>query len=177
MGAPARRPLRNQYSASVELKGPLRSPLSSSQLSARQSSPIWGENAANFDPYNYTTGRWLHCDKLERESRYINFNFDALCEKVVAFCPGGVSITGCEKKEGGFNRAFIYSLDNGTQAVARLPFPIAGPRRLITNSEVATISYLRSNSSIPIPKIIDWSDDPSNEVGSEYIIMEHAVGV
>lgn len=30
---------------------------------------------------------------------------------------------------------------------------------------------------MPIPKILEWSDDPSNAIGSEYIIMEHAVGV
>ncbi|KAI4608912.1 hypothetical protein J4E83_008951 [Alternaria metachromatica] len=32
-------------------------------------------------------------------------------------------------------------------------------------------------TSIPIPKILDWSDDASNTIGSEYIIMEHAPGV
>ena len=35
----------------------------------------------------------------------------------------------------------------------------------------------RSDTTIPIPNIIDWSDDPSNAVGSEYIIMERAAGV
>lgn len=30
---------------------------------------------------------------------------------------------------------------------------------------------------MPIPKILDWSDDSSNSIGSEYIIMEHAAGV
>ena len=36
---------------------------------------------------------------------------------------------------------------------------------------------VQSNTSIPIPEILDWSDDASNSVGSEYIIMEHAAGV
>jgi len=36
---------------------------------------------------------------------------------------------------------------------------------------------VQSNTSIPIPKILDWSDDASNSIGSEYIIMEHAAGV
>ena len=31
---------------------------------------------------------------------------------------------------------------------------------------------MRSATSIPIPQIFDWSDDDSNFVGSEYIIME-----
>jgi hypothetical protein len=70
---------------------------------------------------------------------------------------------------------------------------------LTTNSEVATIKYrefkpihstgstvspltilhvlVQANTSIPIPKILDWSDDASTAIGSEYIIMEHAAGV
>jgi Phosphotransferase enzyme family len=36
---------------------------------------------------------------------------------------------------------------------------------------------VQTNTSIPIPKILDWSDDASNAIGSEYIIMEHAAGV
>lgn len=36
---------------------------------------------------------------------------------------------------------------------------------------------VRSNTSVPIPRVLDWSDDPSNPVGSEYVIMEHAPGI
>lgn len=36
---------------------------------------------------------------------------------------------------------------------------------------------MQAETAIPIPKILDWSDDASNEVGSEYIIMEHASGI
>ena len=36
---------------------------------------------------------------------------------------------------------------------------------------------VQSNTTVPIPTILDWSDDSSNAIGSEYIIMEHAVGV
>lgn len=38
-------------------------------------------------------------------------------------------------------------------------------------------SGIKGCSSIPIPKILDWSNDASNAIGSEYIIMEHAVGI
>lgn len=36
---------------------------------------------------------------------------------------------------------------------------------------------VQTNTSIPIPEILDWSDDASNPIGTEYIIMEHATGV
>jgi hypothetical protein len=150
------------------------------------------------DPHIYTSGRWLRRDKLERDSRYILFDFNRLCERVVEMCPGAFSIAAYEKKEGGYNRVFIFSTDNGKRVVAKLPFSLAGPLRLTTNSEVATMKYresitihsigslqmlivlcglVQANTDIPIPKILDWSDDASNAIGSEYIIMEHATGV
>jgi hypothetical protein len=46
-----------------------------------------------------------------------------------------------EKKEGGFNRVFIFTTDNAKRVIARLPSKLAGPPRLTTNSEVATIKY------------------------------------
>ena len=36
---------------------------------------------------------------------------------------------------------------------------------------------VQSNTTVPIPTILDWSDDSSNAIGSECIIMEHAAGV
>ena len=56
-------------------------------------------------------------------------------------CPGATKVVRYEKMEGSFNRAFVLSLDNGTRVVAKVPFRIAGPRRLATNSEVATMAY------------------------------------
>ncbi|PYH91044.1 hypothetical protein BO71DRAFT_460972 [Aspergillus ellipticus CBS 707.79] len=55
-------------------------------------------------PHKYTSGRWLRRDELETGSRYIHFNFDALCQRVVDLCPGASSIRACQKLEGGFNR-------------------------------------------------------------------------
>ncbi|KAH9863181.1 hypothetical protein IAQ61_009458 [Plenodomus lingam] len=130
------------------------------------------------DPYRYTSGRWLRRDVLERESRLLQFDFDALRRKVLTlYCPGASSITSYDKKEGGFNRVFIFHTDNAKRIVARLPFALAGPSRLTTNSEVATIKYLQAETEIPISKLLDWSDDASNAIGSEYIIMEHTSGV
>ena len=36
---------------------------------------------------------------------------------------------------------------------------------------------MKSRTKIPIPSVLDWSDDPANPVGSAYIIIEHADGV
>jgi hypothetical protein len=96
------------------------------------------------DPYNYTSGRWLRNDATERKSRYIRFDFKALCARVIKLCPGASSITSYDKKEGGFNRVFIFHMDNAKCIVARLSFSLAGLARLTTHSEVATITYRMS---------------------------------
>lgn len=95
------------------------------------------------DPYSYTSGRWLNHDKLERDSRYIQFDFAALCKRAVELCPGAARVNQYEKKDGGFNRTFVLTMDDGTRVMARLPTGIAGPRRLTTSSEVATMTYCK----------------------------------
>jgi hypothetical protein len=147
---------------------------------------------ASFDPFTYTAGRWLHRDKAQLQARFLEFDFHLLCKKAVDACPGAKSVLECMKKEGGFNRVFILSMDNGARIVAKLPFRVAGPPNLMTNSEVATMAYgktmillwsstnamtVRSHTSIPVPKVLDWAADAQNPVGAEYIIMEHVSGV
>lgn len=92
------------------------------------------------DPHNYNSGRWVRDNKLQHELRFIQFDFDLLCEKVLALS-GASFITHCEKTESGLNRVFTFALDNGQRVEARLPFKFAGPERLGTASEVATIQY------------------------------------
>ena len=36
---------------------------------------------------------------------------------------------------------------------------------------------VQSYTNVPSPKILDWSDDPSNPIGCEYVITENAAGV
>lgn len=96
------------------------------------------------DPRIYSNGRWLRWDKLERESRYIEFSFAALWQRAVELCPGAMSIASYEKKEGGYNKVFIFTMNNASRIVARLPTRISGPARLTTSSEVATIKFCES---------------------------------
>lgn len=104
-------------------------------------STIYANIYTGLDPCKYTSGRWLRRDKLERDSRTLNFDFDALRKRVIELCPGASSIAKYEKKEGGYNRIFIFTCDNARRVIARLPTSVAGPARLATNSEVATITY------------------------------------
>lgn len=93
------------------------------------------------DPYSYSSGRWLKDDEAQRKARYVHFDFDALCQKAIQACRGASRTVQWEKLEGSFNRVFFLRMDNGKRVVARIPFQTSGPRRLVTNSEVATIAY------------------------------------
>ncbi|WEW59933.1 hypothetical protein PRK78_005415 [Emydomyces testavorans] len=60
---------------------------------------------------------------------------------------------------------------NGFQFVARIPYPVTEPKRLLVASEVATLDFLRSHN-IPVPKIYGYSPVADNAAGTEYIFME-----
>lgn len=87
---------------------------------------------------------------MQRKSRQINFDFEELCNKAISLCSGAKSVTKCEKREGGFNRVFLLTMDNGEQIVAKLPTSISGPRGLTTSSEVATMDYSIPQALVPL---------------------------
>jgi len=45
--------------------------------------------------------------------------------------------------EGGYNKVFRLIMDNGSVAIARIPYPNAGPSHMTTASEVATMDFVR----------------------------------
>ncbi|EQL36366.1 hypothetical protein BDFG_02100 [Blastomyces dermatitidis ATCC 26199] len=98
------------------------------------------------------------------------FNLSKLLDTAVAIAGDGARY--CAKvlkcSEGLHNKAFILTMDNGVELLAKLPNPNAGPAHYTTASEVATPF---------LPRILAWSSDASNPVGAEYIIEEKASGV
>lgn len=78
--------------------------------------------------------------------QHITFDFEALCRQVILSCAQGrFRVSSCEKKEGASIKVFIFTTDNGQRLIARLPFALAGPARMTTQSEAAaTINYSMS---------------------------------
>lgn len=69
-------------------------------------------------------------------------------------------------------------MDDGFEAIAKIPYLLTVPEvlTLTTESEVATLEFLRSKG-IPVPRIYGWSSKRhGNPVGAECIIMEKAPG-
>ncbi|KAK2834874.1 hypothetical protein FQN49_006828 [Arthroderma sp. PD_2] len=87
-----------------------------------------------------------------------------------------VSIRVLKYPEGQHNKAFLLTFSNGSEVVAKLPNPNAGPNVLTTASEVATMDYVRNIIGLPAPQVLSWNSDSSNSVGSEYLILEKAKG-
>jgi hypothetical protein len=80
---------------------------------------------------------------------------------------------------GSFNRIFNLKFDNGSELIAKIPFPFLTPRHLCTASEVATMDYARTVLGLPVPKVFAWSASAADrtDVGAEYILMEKVEGV
>jgi Phosphotransferase enzyme family len=64
---------------------------------------------------------------------------------------------------------------DGSQLVARVPYPNTAPKCFAVASEVATMDFLRLHD-IPVPKVYAYSAIPDNAAGVEYIIMEMSEG-
>lgn len=126
--------------------------------------------------FNYTSGRWLWNEEAQLAARSISFNVEALkqtaCRALHAQSCASLQKIG----EGGFNKALRLTMDDGRTIIAKLPHPNAGPAKLTTSSEVATMEYARSVLNLPVPKVLSWSSTKDNSVESEYILMEEAKG-
>lgn len=54
---------------------------------------------------------------------------------------------------------------------------MTGPPHLLTASEVATMEFVRTVLSMPVPQVLSWSSHAdSTSVGAEFIIMEKLPG-
>jgi aminoglycoside phosphotransferase len=75
--------------------------------------------------------------------------------------------------QGAFNK--LYSVDSSREAfVFRVTLPVAPKTK--TLSEVATMSFVRETTSIPVPRILAYNTDLDNELGFEWILMERING-
>ena len=110
--------------------------------------------------------------------RYVRFNVPELM-RIAAISVGRDKCVEMVKvAEGGFNKIFLLTMDDGYEVIARIPTPIAGPPHYMTASEVATMDFVRTQSNIPTPKVFAWASrvDDENPVGAGYMIIERAQG-
>ena len=140
--------------------------------SASTTKQVWDE-----DLFRYTSGRWIYNEAKRLEERRLDFNVPALIEAATASVNRPQEQFQSIRKlaEGGFNRVFELTMQDGLKLIARVPYPVTQPKILATASEVATMDLIRTHG-IPTPSVYAYSADASNSVGAEYIIMEKVSG-
>lgn len=80
-------------------------------------------------------------EKQQRDCRYVKFDVEALCELVASTGPTVSPVREVEKLEGGFSKALRIEKEHGTEVIASIPCPNAGPATYTTASEVAVLQY------------------------------------
>ncbi|KAL8838293.1 MAG: hypothetical protein Q9170_002190 [Blastenia crenularia] len=117
-------------------------------------------------------------EKERMAERYVRFNVPELMHIAAMAVGRDKCIDIMKVTEGGFNKVFLLTMNDGYEVIARIPTPIAGPAHYTTASEVATMDFLRTRLDIPAPKVFAWASrvDGDNPVGAEYIIMEKMQG-
>ncbi|KAK2799194.1 hypothetical protein FQN51_007023 [Onygenales sp. PD_10] len=130
--------------------------------------------------YEYTRGRFLIDEASQIARRRVRFNMDGLAS-VAAASVGARHCVNIEKcPDGLYNKAYILTMDNGKEVIAKIPNPNAGIPYYTTASEVATMDFARDVLQTPAPRVYAWNacaDDESNPVRAEYIVMEKMGGV
>ncbi|KDQ08500.1 hypothetical protein BOTBODRAFT_148707 [Botryobasidium botryosum FD-172 SS1] len=120
--------------------------------------------------------RWLNNERAHPSIRRLDFNIEAPGDRA-AKATGAAECTNMVfEAEGGFNRASRVIMDNGRQVIARIPFPNAGPQRITTQSQVATMDFVHTRFRAPVPNVLAYEASRDNPVGCEYIIMERCTG-
>ena len=146
--------------------------------------------------YRYTSGRWLWAEETRLQERYKKFTVLGLKSLAAQACGAQSCVSMVKLAEGGFNKVFRLSMDNGAVVIARIPTPIVGPASRVLASEVATMDFVsigvnlqeseqarltctakvRNVLDIPVPKVIAWDGETANAAGCEFILMEEAKG-
>ncbi|KAL1667791.1 hypothetical protein GGF50DRAFT_124587 [Schizophyllum commune] len=127
--------------------------------------------------FSVTQYRWLYNDEQQVAVRHVPFNVEALLS-IAAKAAGANEIVSFKKVQDGINnRVFDLKTDNDKEYIVKIPFPVAGPKHLLTASEVATLDYIRTELNIPAPVVCSWSSHAeSTPVGCEYIMYEKLRG-
>lgn len=75
--------------------------------------------------------------------------------------------------QGAFNKVYTVECRKGT-FIFRATLPVSPKAK--TLSEVATMTLVRTKTTVPVPKVIAYNADLNNELGFEWILMERVNG-
>ncbi|KAJ9391526.1 hypothetical protein DTO063F5_1136 [Paecilomyces variotii] len=120
--------------------------------------------------FKHTSGRWLVNEERQIAQHYVQFDIEKLCRLAASLFSNQTKCARVTKIEGNYNIALLITMDDGNEVIAKIPCPNAGLPFYRTASEVATLKFLQSLTTIRVPKVLAWSS-------VEYIIMEKIPGI
>ncbi|KAJ5599901.1 hypothetical protein N7450_000968 [Penicillium hetheringtonii] len=128
--------------------------------------------------FRLTSYRFVSDERRQMEMRNVQFDMNNLA-KIAATSIGFEGCANVKKlAEGLFNKVFLFTMEDGSEVVGKVPCRNAGRPHFTTASEVASMDFARTVLGTPVPKVLAWSSKASeNTVAAEYIIMEKAPGV
>ncbi|EME42803.1 hypothetical protein DOTSEDRAFT_72312 [Dothistroma septosporum NZE10] len=127
--------------------------------------------------FNHSSGRWLWNEEVQIRCRRQTFNIVELAQAAATAASSQSCVKLVKLAEGSFNKAFLLTMDDGQEIVAKLPNPNAGYEHFTTASEVATMDYARNVLGLPVPQVYAWSSSAENPVGAEYVLMAKCPGI
>ncbi|KAL4934905.1 hypothetical protein BDV06DRAFT_229316 [Aspergillus oleicola] len=123
--------------------------------------------------FEFTRGRFIVDEAENLRKREITFDLNSLA-KVAADLVGAARCIAIKKyPDGMFNKAFLMSMKDGQEVIAKIPNPIAGIPHFTTASEVATMDFRPEILDTTAPRIYTWnSQAKTHPVGAEFIKLQ-----
>jgi len=133
---------------------------------------------SNDEFFKFTRGRFIVDETENVRKREIRFDLNKLADVAAASVGATECISITKYPDGMFSKAYLMSMENGREVVAKVPNPNAGIPHFTTASEVATMNFAREVLDTPVPHVYSWnSKGESHPVGAEFIIMDKINGV
>ena len=86
----------------------------------------------------------MYDEAEQMAQRHVRFDMNELA-RVAADTVGATECVDIEKcPDGMYNKAFLFTMDNGKQVIGKVPNPNAGLPHFTTASEVATMDFVSS---------------------------------
>lgn len=127
--------------------------------------------------FHFTKGRFICNEAFEMSQRHVRFDMNEL-SRIAAKAAGFECCARVEKyPDGLYNKTFLFTMQDGTEVVGKVPNYNAGRPHCTIASEVATMDFARNVLKTPIPEVLTWSATAENSVGAEYIIMGKVEGI
>lgn len=114
--------------------------MSRSASSSTSSSTDWNSHSEFF---NFTGARWVSNEKYEMAMRHVPFDMNELA-KLAAQSVGTTKCVHVEQmSQGLYNKPFLFSMEDGSLVIGKVPNLSAGLPHFTTASEVATMDFVR----------------------------------